>query len=245
VEADRAAGVWVRVGLESRGAPVSLVHVCAAAVAGVKVDGAAVTVVVRAGQDTVHASDRVAGEIEEWQQSLGEGPAVDAFAAGGPVLAVDLDSRDSLARWPAFAPMALDSGASAVFALPIQVGAIRLGVLDLYRSRPGMLAPDELSDALAFTEAAGVLLIDGVAGSQPGAAELTWQHEDPTAHQIQVHQATGMIIAQLGTTAEIAYARLRAYAYAHDLRLGDVAREVVERRLRLAPDPLSYDPDPV
>lgn len=224
---------------------MTLAHVCAAAVAGVRVDGAAVTVMVRSGQDTVHASDRVAGEIEEWQQSLGEGPAVDAFAAGGPVLAVDLGSTDSLGRWPAFAPMALESGATAVFALPIQVGAIRLGVMDLYRARRGMLDRVEFSDALAFTQAAGVLLINDVVGARPDTAEPAWQHDDPTAHQMQVHQATGMIIAQLGTTAETAYARLRAYAYAHDRRLGEVAREVVERRLRLDADPLPPLPDPV
>jgi hypothetical protein len=231
MDTDRATGVWVRIGRQSLGAAVSVAHVCAAAVAGVRVDGAAVTVIVASGQDTVHASDRVAAEIEEWQRALGEGPAADAFAAGGPVFAVDLRSTDSQTRWPGFAPAAVQSGAAAMFALPIQVGAIRLGVLDLYRTRAGMLTSGELSDALAFTEAAGVLLIDEVGGTQPDTAEVTWQHEDPTAHQMQVHQATGMIIAQLGSTAEVAYARLRAYAYARDLRLGDVAREVVERRL--------------
>jgi hypothetical protein len=229
--------VWVGIGRQSLGAPVSVAHVCAAAVSGIGVDGAAVTVMVSSGRDTVHSSDRVAGEIEEWQVALGEGPGVDAFAAGGPVLAVDLKSAESVARWPGFAPAAAGSGASAVFALPIQVGAIRLGVMDLYRARPGMLTSAELSDALAFSEAAGVLLIDDEAGVQPETAELAWQHEDPTAHQMQVHQATGMILVQLGVTAEAAYARLRAYAYARDLRLGDVAREVVDRQLRLEPDP--------
>jgi len=59
-----------------------------------------------------------------------------------------------------------------------------------------------------------------------------------------VHQATGMILVQLGVSAEIAFARLRAYAYAHDRRLGDVAREVVERRLRFALDPPSLSDRP-
>jgi AmiR/NasT family two-component response regulator len=52
-----------------------------------------------------------------------------------------------------------------------------------------------------------------------------------------VHQATGMLLVQLGISAEAAFARLRAYAYAHDQRLADVAREVVGRRLRFEPDP--------
>jgi hypothetical protein len=204
------------------------------------VDGAGVTVMVSPTvRDTVYATDRVAGELEEWQLTLGQGPCVDAFAAGGPVLAVDLRTPDYSARWPAFTPAALDSGARAVFALPLQVGAIRLGVLDLYRTRPGPLSPHELSDALAFAEAASMLLLDGAAGTQPDTADLAWQRDDPTAHQAEVHQATGMILAQLGISAEGAFARLRAFAYAHDRRLGDVARDVVERRLRFEPDPPS------
>jgi AmiR/NasT family two-component response regulator len=84
-----------------------------------------------------------------------------------------------------------------------------------------------------------MLLLDGATGMQPDTAELAWQRDDPTAHQAQVHQATGMVLVQLGASAEAAFARLRAYAYAHDRRLGDVARDVVERRLRFDPDPSS------
>jgi hypothetical protein len=138
VNGDRVVRVWAQIGQQSRGDPVSVVHVCAAAVAGVGADGAGVTVMVSPTvRDTVYATDRVAGELEEWQLAFGQGPCVDAFAAGDPVLVVDLGSPDYSARWPAFTPAAWDSGARALFALPIQVSAIRLGVLDLYRTRPG------------------------------------------------------------------------------------------------------------
>jgi AmiR/NasT family two-component response regulator len=46
-----------------------------------------------------------------------------------------------------------------------------------------------------------------------------------------------MLTVQLGVTAGEAYVRLRAYAYANDQRLADVARDIVARRLRLDPDP--------
>jgi len=241
---DRVVRIWAQVGQQSRGAPVSVAHVCAAAVAAVGVDGAGVTVMASPTvRDTLHATDRVAGELEEWQLTFGQGPCLDAFTGGGPVMVVDLHSPDAAARWPVFTPAALDSGAQAVFALPLQVGAIRVGVLDLYRSRPGGLSPHELADALAFAETAGMLLLDTAADTQPDTADLAWQRDDPTAHQAQVHQATGMILVQLGVSAEAAFARLRAYAYAHDRRLGDVARDVVERRLRFAPDPSRGGPD--
>ncbi|GAB4058857.1 GAF domain-containing protein [Catellatospora paridis] len=237
--------VWAQVGKQSQGAPATLAHICAAAVAGVNVDGAGVTIMSSSTvRDVVHTSDRIAADLEEWQLTFGQGPCVDAFAGGGPVIALDLRSPDSLTRWPVFTPAALDSGARAVFALPLQIGAIRLGVLDLYRARPGPMSSYELADALAFADATAMMVIDDAAGLQPDTAELAWQRDDPTAHQVQVHQATGMIVAQLGTSAEAAFARLRAYAYAHDRRLGDVARDVVERRLRFEPDPPgSYERD--
>jgi hypothetical protein len=238
IESDRVVRVWAQAAAQSRGAPVSVAHVCAAAAAAVAVDGAGVTLMVSPTvRDTVHATDRVAGELEEWQLTFGQGPCLDTFADGGPVLVGDLRSPDCLARWPVFTPAALDSGARAVFALPLQVGAIRVGVLDLYRSRPGPLSAQQLADALAFADTAGMLLLDGAAGTQPDTADLAWQREDPTAHQTQVHQATGMILVQLGVNAEAAFARLRAHAYAEGRRLGDVARDVVERRLRFGPDP--------
>jgi hypothetical protein len=70
---------------------MSVAHVCAAAVVAVGVDGAGVTLMVSPTvRDTVHATDRAADELEEWQLTFGQGPCVDAFAAGGPVLVVDL-----------------------------------------------------------------------------------------------------------------------------------------------------------
>jgi hypothetical protein len=236
VTGDPDVRTWTRIARQSQGDPVSVAHVCAAAVPRLGVDGAGVTVMASLTiRETVHATDVVATSLEELQLTLGQGPGLDAFIHGGPVLVADLRVAEYLSRWPMFTRAALATGAQAVFALPLQIGAIRLGVLDLYRASPGGLHSDELADALAFADAGGTMLL-AAAGSPPETAELAWQRDDPTAHQAQVHQATGMIIAQLGVTAAAAFARLRVYAYAHDRRLGDVARDVVARRLRFDPD---------
>jgi AmiR/NasT family two-component response regulator len=47
----------------------------------------------------------------------------------------------------------------------------------------------------------------------------------------ELHQATGMVIAQLNIPADDALALLRAHAYAHDTTLGDVAQQVITRQL--------------
>src|SRR2546423_1143476 len=237
---DGVVRIWTEVARESKGESVTLAHVCAAAVTLVGVNGVGVTV--RVGSSawaTMHATDETASTLEELQVTVGQGPCVDAFSDGGPVLAADLTARESQLRWPAFAPGALGAGARAIFAVPLQIGAIRWGAMDLYRSVPGGLDPDRLADALAVAECVNILLLDG-AGDPAGP---TWPHLDRTAHQAEVHQATGMLVVQLGVSAEAAFARLRGYAYAHDRKLGDVARDVVARRLRFDTESLGLPYD--
>jgi hypothetical protein len=78
------------------------------------------------------------------------------------------------------------------------------------------------------------LLLDGQ--DEPAARRNGYQPEQARPHHPEVHQATGMISVQLGVTATVALIRLRAYAYANDRALREVAGDVVARRLRFHPD---------
>jgi hypothetical protein len=243
---DRVARAWRLVGEQARGAPLSVAHVCAAAAQYVGVDGAGLTVMASPSvREMVHCTDRIATSLEEFQLAFGQGPCMDALG-GAPVLAADLRSKDCQTRWPVFAPAALNVGAEAIFALPLQVGAIRLGAVDLYRARPGALSQTELADALAFTDTAVMILLDSTARDQTAAghrdvAAPVWQGTAMADDQAAVHQAAGMISVQLHVPVGVALTRLRAYAFANDRRLGEVARDVVERRLRFHPDPAPGD----
>lgn len=240
----RAARLWGLVAEQAavRGAGVSAADVCAAAVAAVAASGAALTAAspVRAGH-VMCVTDEVSERLEELQLTLGEGPRADAYAFGGPVLASDLTDGEPVRRWPAFAPAAHQAGAAAMFTFPLQIGAIRAGVLSLYRTRPGPLNAAELGDALIFADIATVLLVDGqarAAGNTGTPDGPGGQPADLALHRAEIDQATGMLTEQLGTGIEEAFVRLRAYAYAHDRRITDVARDIVARRLRLRPDPI-------
>jgi hypothetical protein len=226
--------LWGLVVDVARGRPVSVEHVCAAAVSAAGVDGAAVAVTLSAApRETIYATD-VAAELEELALTLGEGPCVDVFTRGSTLVA-DLMAPKCLARWPVFAPAAARAGIRAVFALPLQVGAIRLGALDLYRARPGDLDRGQLAAALVLADTACALLLDAPRHDKSppdGSRPDDHRPEQAGPSHPEVHQATGMIIVQLGVTAAVALVRLRAYAYAHDRRLHDVARDVVARRLR-------------
>jgi hypothetical protein len=168
-------------------------------------------------------SDQISAEVEDLQYTLGEGPCVDAVSQGRPVLVDDLATVESGLRWPAFAPSAAAAGAAAIFAFPLQVGAIRIGALSLYRDRVGILPDREFAAALIFADAATLLLLSGGVDGEPPVA---------LGRRAAVHQATGMVTAQLGVGIAEAFVRLRAYAYVQGRPLDEVARDVVERRLR-------------
>src|SRR6476661_8003591 len=87
---------------------------------------------------SVCSSNETSAVIERLQFELGEGPCVDAYRDDRPVLEADL-AEPALVRWPAFTEPALAAGARAVFGFPMQVGAARLGALNLYRDAPGAL----------------------------------------------------------------------------------------------------------
>ena len=234
MNADRRIRLWSLVVEHAHGQPVAVEHVCAAAIAASGVDSAAVSIVLSATpRETIYASDGVASDLEELSLTLGEGPGVDAFI-GSPVLVADLTAPDCLARWPVFAPAAVQAGVRAVFSLPLQVGAIRLGVLSLSRAQPGDLDREQLADALVLADTACALLLDSAQTDGPRPDGHLPEQAAP--QHPEVHQATGMIIVQLGVTAAVALIRLRAYAYAHDRRLRDVAADVVARRLQFHPD---------
>jgi GAF domain/ANTAR domain len=216
------------------GVAAFLQRLCAAVVLALSASGAGLSVMAdNEVRGLTAASDPAAARIEELQFMLGEGPCIDAFAARRPVLVADL-ADGATRRWPVYAPAAYDAGVRAVFAFPLQVGAGRLGVLDVFRPRPGPLSADELGQALTFAEVAVTILLDGQAHAGPGAAADGL--DEAIDSRAEMFQAQGMVMVQLGGTLTEALARMRAHAYAENRPLGDVARDVVARRLRFDRD---------
>jgi hypothetical protein len=178
---------------------------------------------------SVCTTDKVSAQIEDLQFMLGEGPCVDAYGQGRPVLEPNL-ADPMTPRWLSFTPPALTAGARAVFGFPLQVGAVRLGALNLYRDRPGPLSDDQHADSLVMADVAAqeVLAMQGQTGPDPVAAQL----DVGTDFHLNVHQASGMVAAQLGITVGEALVRIRAHVFAHDMTLSEVAGDIVARRLR-------------
>jgi len=238
----RALAVWAQVAAHAaaHGQRPSVADVCAVAVSSAQLSGS--WVVAARGTDpdfVMWVTDPVSEQLAELQLTLGEGPCHDVLVSARPVLAGDLGDAESARRWPAFTPAACQLGAGAVFALPLIVGAIRAGVLGLYRDAPGPLPGRQFGDLLILADAATVMLLGSEhVGTENGdGAALDGQAPDLALHRAEIDQATGMLTVQLGVPVAEAFARLRAYAYSQDRRLADVAGDIVARRLRLGRDP--------
>jgi hypothetical protein len=196
-------------------------------------------------QNPVWASDEVAARIDELQFRLCEGPCVEAFTSGAPVLVPDITDgvHD---KWPVFAAAAAqETTARGMYVLPLLGGPISIGVLDLYRNQP--LALDSQAQALAGRAAGAAFW--AVLDVHPGATlgptgapnrggpergvdvDVEGWLADVPLERAEVYQATGMLISQLEVSPDAALATLRAHAFVHDRPIDAVARDVVARTL--------------
>ena len=224
-------------------APRRIVELC---VARLPVTGAGITLMSDADrQQPLWASDEVAARIDELQFRLAEGPCVEAFTSRTPVLVHDI-TEGVHEKWPVFAnAAALETVARGMYVFPLLGGPISIGVLDFYRDRPVVFGPDDLARALRASDAAFWAVLDVRPGAtlDPTGAPIARRESgvdvdiegwlaDVPLERPEVYQATGMIIAQLQVTPDVALATLRAHAFVHDRPIDAVARDVVDRTLR-------------
>lgn len=239
VNGNRTSRIWASIAslAQREGAAMSPRHACLACVEAIGVSGAGLIVTSSMNLlEPVYVTDSRVSDAEELQATLGQGPGTDALESGRPTLVGDFAAPMSNRRWPMFAPEVGRLGICGMYSLPLALGALPVGVLDLYNDTPGHLNQEQLVDALMYADTALLLVID----AQSGIATLV-DVEHPNGHgpvlwHAQVHQAAGMISGQLGISALDALVRLRSYAYAHNKPLTDVARSVVDGRLRLGAD---------
>jgi hypothetical protein len=235
VDADRAIRVATAIGdlAQAEGVPAAVRHVCVACAAMVGATGVGASVISHLGLVEPLAATSSASEwVMDLQATLGEGPSTVALAENRPVLIPDLSSDVCMRRWPAFAPAAVTAGTLAVFAFPLVLGAISMGVLEIHRADAGSLTAAELVDAWLFTDAAMIQVIDQL--SRPSSGSLPASDGDLEYRWAEVHQATGVVSVQLDTTLADALLRLRAHAYLTGRRLSEVAHAVLTGALRLA-----------
>jgi ANTAR domain/GAF domain len=202
-------------------------------------DAAAISLVFDgANTGTVGASGELARVYDEVQFTFGQGPCLDSVSLCAPVLVVDLANPDD-GRWPAYGPAMLAHQIRGVYSMPVVVAGEYVGVLDLFRANPGLWATEQLAAASVAAKLAEIPILDLMdADLQAAVADpdsKAWP-ELNTLSRVQVSQAIGMLMAQLEIEPAEALVRLRAYAFATGRSATNVARDILNRRLRLEAD---------
>ncbi|MFR0354704.1 ANTAR domain-containing protein [Streptomyces sediminimaris] len=204
-------------------------------------DGVAVSLLVGKGglAEPLWWTPGVSARFEELQYTLGEGPGPEAIRTRAHVLEPDLEGVRP-GRWPDLVPAARKTGVHGVCCFFLGVGGIRLGVLTVLCSQDRKLTEQQYQDAVALaTGLTAALLGRNPPETWPGEGEVPqgrtmWASDG--MHRPVVHQATGMVSVQLDVSLAEALARLRAHAYASGRPLGEVAQDVVARRLSFSSD---------
>ena len=214
-------------------------RLCEACVVLLDIDAAAISLVFDGANSGPLGSSGVRARIyDELQFTLGEGPCLASVLQRIPILIVDL-ADPAEARWPAYRPAMLAHQIRGVYAIPVVVAGEFVGALDLFRARPGPLLATDLAGAVAAAELAAIPVLDLLDGDLQAAVT------DPNSNawaelnrltRAEVSQAIGMLVAQLEVEPALALILLRAHAYATGRSVTDIARDILDRRLKLEAD---------
>jgi len=178
------------------------------------------------GTGAVCASDPPSARRDEIQFDLGEGPCWQAHRTNRPVIEPDLATAPPQA-WPAAATALSGAGVASVAAFPLSYGRLDLGAVDLYSDDRRELTDDEVDQATTLACIAGKsVLTRALEALEAGDDSLF-----PTTFPREVHQASGMVMVQLGVSVDEALLVIRGHAWSSGRALREIASEIVLRRL--------------
>jgi transcriptional regulator with GAF, ATPase, and Fis domain len=169
------------------------------------------------------ASDESTKLLELYQLQQQEGPCLDAFRTGQPVINTDLRAAES--QWPQFAPHAVAAGYRSVHAFPLRLRAEAVGAMGVFGAKVGDLDDTDVQIVQALTDVAAIGLLQQRA---IGRGEiLTEQLQGALNSRIVIEQAKGAIAETHHVSVDEAFELMRAYARRTSRRLGEVAHLAV------------------
>jgi GAF domain-containing protein len=167
--------------------------------------------------------------LELYQLQAREGPCLDSFRAGVPVVVADLASEAQ--RWPRFVPCAAGAGFASVEAVPMRWRGTNVGVVSLFLQGRGALEEDDRPIVRGLADVATISLLHQ---RELHRAHTVEQQLQQALHsRIGIEQAKGMVSEQAGTTVDVAFELLRTYARRRNAELSSVARAVVDGSMKV------------
>jgi GAF domain-containing protein len=165
--------------------------------------------------------------LELLQSRNEEGPCFDCFRGGTPVFSENL--RADSDRWPMFAPAAVRRGINSVHAIPMRVHSRTIGALNLFRAGTGRLAERDVPLGQGMADIAAVALIQERAMRE--TRSVVQQLQNALNSRILIEQAKGVLAERGNVNVDVAFTRIRSYARAHNNRLTDIARDIINGQL--------------
>lgn len=209
--------------LRDIGAGEGLQGVCREAASLVGVTDVSFALIGAAGQrHTLCSSSERSAELDRWQFSLDQGPCLRAAKTGEAIAA---PTTDPGVEWPQLAQKADQLGYGAIGGVPLAVAGVTFGAMNIQVDGPDISA-QTVERASALAEKLSPALLDHVTDDDLSSiAEST--------DRAVIHQATGIVAGQLGTSIEDAVAALRARAWSDDRLLEDLAEDIASGAVRL------------
>lgn len=202
-------------------------RMCFACLAILGVDGGSFTL----GSSEPHrmtlcATDDSAKALDDLQEVTGEGPSFTAFEER-TIVVMQVDGDNPEDRWPLFSSAAKQRfDGYTIYAVPMKPGPQTMGVATFHQRRPAPLLVDEQTSQLLINSVAVALIKDPELLEHDHLTEA-----DSWGNRARIHQATGMVMAQLALAPDDAMALLRGHAYAMGRSLSDISEQVTDRRL--------------
>ncbi|MEU5434655.1 GAF domain-containing protein [Streptomyces sp. NPDC020719] len=165
------------------------------------------------------ASDQLARNAQDLEFVLNMGPARDAAGSRRTVCASGLAMEE---RWPGYGAGLAELGLASVIALPLKSQDGCVGALTVFDPRPG------LAECGVFGKVADALAESMLLG--PDADPDLYGETD---HRAVVHQAAGMLSAQINCSLDNALSLIKARAFSWGESPESVARKIVSGDLKL------------
>jgi GAF domain-containing protein len=166
--------------------------------------------------------------VELFELQIDEGPCVDAYRDGEPV--VSSSAKEADRRWPEFGPHAREAGFPSIAAVPMRLRANTIGALNLFSSTSTPLSDQDLRLAQIMADVATIGILHERALRD--AETLSGQLGVALESRVVIEQAKGIIAEHLQVGVDEAFELLRSFARKQSRRLSQTAIEIVDGTLR-------------
>ncbi|MGN6160344.1 MAG: GAF and ANTAR domain-containing protein [Marmoricola sp.] len=168
--------------------------------------------------ETISATDPLIEKLDQIQMEIGQGPDIEALTERVSVI---VDDTLTERRWPQWADMVASAGIRSLLNVRLYTSDEVLGTLNLYSTKPNKFDTDDQGVAHVLARHAAVAI------AAARKEENLWQAVD--ARRL-IGQAQGILMERYDLDSDKAFGVLVRYSQDHNIKLRDVARDLIETR---------------